>query len=52
MAKKNLDDMVAAGVKYCVFNCPACLFTLQDEIKERGISPILMSELCHIALSE
>ncbi|MBW2142061.1 MAG: (Fe-S)-binding protein, partial [Deltaproteobacteria bacterium] len=49
---KNLDDMEAAGVKYCVFNCPACFFTLRGLVAERGISPILMSDLCQIALGE
>jgi len=50
--KRNLDDMEAAGVKYCVFNCPACFFTLSDLVAERGITPILMSDLCQIALGE
>lgn len=50
--KRNIDDMVEAGVKYCVFNCPACFFTIKDQIAERGIIPILMSELCQLALGE
>lgn len=50
--KRNLDDMVETGSKYCVFNCPACLFTLGDAVMKRGIIPILMSELCQIALGE
>ena len=50
--KRNLDDMEAAGVKYCVFNCPACFSTLSDLVAERGISPIFMSDLCQIALGE
>jgi len=48
--QRNLDDMQLAGVDYCVFNCPACMFTLADAVAERGISPILMSDLCQIAL--
>ena len=50
--KRNIDDMAAAGGKNCVFNCPACFFTMKDLVAERGIIPILMSELCHIALGE
>jgi len=50
--KRNIDDMETAGVKYCVFNCPACVNTLGDLVAERGIIPILMSDLCQIALGD
>ncbi len=50
--KRNIDDMEEAGVEYCVFNCPACLFSLGDAVSERGIIPILMSDLCQIALEQ
>jgi Fe-S oxidoreductase len=50
--KRNLDDMEAAGAKYCVFNCPACLLSLRGPVAERGMIPILMSDLCQIALGE
>ena len=50
--KRNIDDMVSAGVKYCVFNCPACFFTMKDLVAERNIAPLLMSDLCHLALGE
>jgi Fe-S oxidoreductase len=50
--KKNLDDMEAAGAKYCVFNCPACMTSLGELVAERGMKPILMSELCRVALGE
>ena len=49
--KKNIDDMENAGVQYCVFNCPACLFTMGDAVSQRGIIPILMSDLCQLALA-
>lgn len=48
--KRNLDDMEVAGAQYCVFNCPACFFTMSDIVTERGIIPILMSDLCQLAL--
>jgi Fe-S oxidoreductase len=50
--KKNLDDMEATGAKYCVFNCPACFFSMREMVEQRGITPIMMSELCQIALGE
>lgn len=50
--KRNLDDMEAVGAKYCVFNCPACLFSMRGPVAERGMIPILMSDLCQIALGE
>jgi len=49
---KNVEDMQAVGAKYCVFNCPACFFTLRGAVSERGMVPILMSDLCRIALGE
>ena len=50
--QRNLDDMEAVGAKYCVFNCPACFFTMKGMAAERGMTPILLSELCQIALGE
>jgi len=44
--------MESLGAKYYVFNCPVCLFTLEEGLDERGIIPILMSELCEFALDE
>jgi len=48
--QKNIDDMVDVGAKFCVFNCPACFFTMRDLISERGMTPILMSDLCQLAV--
>jgi Fe-S oxidoreductase len=50
--EKNLDDMEAVDAKYCVFNCPACFFGMRELVTERGMIPILMSDLCQIALGE
>ncbi|MGD8521058.1 MAG: (Fe-S)-binding protein [Desulfobacterales bacterium] len=49
---RNLDDMQQAGADYCVFNCPACFFALSDAVTERGIMPILMSDLCQLAFKK
>jgi len=50
--KRNIDDMVEAGAAYCVFNCPACFFTMSEAVTNSGMMPILMSDLCQIALGE
>ncbi|OGP59603.1 MAG: hypothetical protein A2V67_15400 [Deltaproteobacteria bacterium RBG_13_61_14] len=50
--KRNLDDMAAVGARYCVFNCPMCFMTLKGMVAERGMTPILISDLCRIALGE
>lgn len=47
---RNLDDMVNAGATHCVFNCPACMITLAEAVAERGLTPILMSDLCQMAV--
>ncbi|MFP4474368.1 MAG: heterodisulfide reductase-related iron-sulfur binding cluster [Desulfatibacillaceae bacterium] len=47
--EKNLADMQKVGAQYCVFNCPFCMFTLGDAAAERGMVPILMSDLCRMA---
>jgi len=47
---RNIADMVRAGAAYCVFNCPACMITLAEAVAEAGITPILMSDLCQMAL--
>jgi len=48
--KRNLDDMKSTGAKYAVFNCPMCFMTLREMAAERGMIPILMSELCQLAI--
>ena len=50
--KKNVDDMIQYGAEYCVFNCPACFFAMSETVAENGLMPILMSDLCQIALGE
>lgn len=52
LQQRNLDDMLAVGAEYCVFNCPACFMELNGMVKERGMVPILMSDLCRLALGE
>lgn len=49
---ENIKDMRKTGVDYCVFNCPMCLMTMGEEVAAAGIFPILMSDLCKVALGE
>ncbi len=49
---KNIEDMKASGATHCVFNCPFCFFTLMGKVSEKGMTPILMSDLCRMALGE
>jgi len=50
--KKNIEDMKRAGAEVCVFNCPACFDTLGWKVKEIGIKPVFMSDLCRVAIGE
>jgi len=50
--KRNVEDMVNAGAEYCVFNCPACFSSLSEAVAKKGIKPIMMHDLCKLALGE
>ena len=50
--KRNIEDMVNAGAEYCVFQCPGCYNSLYEIITKNGIKPIMMHELCLLALGE
>jgi len=50
--RKNIEDIEISGAEVCVFNCPACFDTLGIKLKERNITPILMSDLCRISIGE
>jgi Fe-S oxidoreductase len=52
LQERNIEDMRSAGANVCVFNCPVCLLTLGEAVAEKGMMPILMSELCQFALGE
>jgi len=52
LVEKNISDMLSSGAEYCVFNCPFCMATLGQEVAERGIMPILVSDLVLTALGE
>ncbi|MBI4833182.1 MAG: (Fe-S)-binding protein [Candidatus Lindowbacteria bacterium] len=50
--KRNIEDMKEAGATACVFNCPYCLVALGEAVAQEGIMPLLMSDLCRLALGE
>jgi Fe-S oxidoreductase len=50
--KRNVEDMARANAEYCVFNCPACYSSLAKRVEERGIKPIMIHELCKLALKK
>ncbi len=50
LQRRNIEDMRAAGAVYAVFNCPFCMFTLGEAVAEKGLFPILVSDLCQQAL--
>lgn len=52
LVERNINDMQKTGAAYCVFNCPFCMATLGMEVAERGLMPILVSDLVQLALGE
>jgi Fe-S oxidoreductase len=52
LVDKNINDMLSVGATYCVFNCPFCMATLGQEVAEKGLMPILVSDLVQIALGD
>lgn len=52
LVEKNINDMLKTGAAYCVFNCPFCMATLGQEVAEKGLMPILVSDLVQSALGE
>ncbi len=52
LQKKNLNDMANSGATHVVFNCPMCYTTLAERVKAKGLTPIIVSELCRMAIGE
>jgi Fe-S oxidoreductase len=50
--KRNIEDMQAAGANACVFNCQFCLIALGEAVAKKGMMPVLLSDLCRLALGE
>ena len=52
LQKRNLDDIVKSGATHVVFNCPMCHTTLAEKVRAKGLTPIMVSELCKMAIGE
>ena len=50
--RKNIDDMLETGAKVCVFNCQACYATMGEMVYKAGLQPILIGDLCRLAVGE
>ena len=50
--KRNIDDMGEAGATACVFNCQFCFIALGESVAKNGMMPLLLSDLCRLALGE
>ena len=50
--KKNIDDMLEAGAKVCVFNCQGCYASMGEMVAKAGLRPILVHDLCKLAVGE
>ncbi|RLG18429.1 (Fe-S)-binding protein [Nanoarchaeota archaeon] len=52
LQEKNLKDMANTDAEYVVFNCPMCYLTLSGKVREIGMRPIMVSELCKMSIGE
>ncbi|MGC9325895.1 MAG: heterodisulfide reductase-related iron-sulfur binding cluster [Desulfomonilia bacterium] len=52
LQRKNIEDMKASGAQFSVFNCPFCFWTLAGEVTKAGMIPVMMSDLCLMALGQ
>lgn len=52
LLERNLADMVGSGASACVFNCQMCYMTMSGAVAQKGIRPLLISDLCRLAMGE
>ncbi|MFA5517802.1 MAG: (Fe-S)-binding protein [Spirochaetota bacterium] len=52
LQRRNCDDMVESGARYCIFNCNACQNALSEKVMKLGIKPVHMIDLCRMAIGE
>lgn len=50
--RRNVEDMVRSGARFAVFNCPMCYMELGERVARAGLMPILISDLCRLAIGE
>ena len=52
MMEANVEDASKAGAEAMVFLCPLCMSALARPASERGMQPVLLSQLVRMALGE
>jgi Fe-S oxidoreductase len=50
--QRNINDMLASGAEYCIFNCPACQTAIAGKVAANGLKPIHLIDLCKMAIGE
>jgi len=50
--RKNIEDILNSKASHVVFNCPMCYLTLAEKVRNQGLTPIMISELCKMAIGE
>lgn len=50
--EKNLQDALDNGAEAMVFLCPFCMTTIGKRASEKGLNPILITQLARMALGE
>jgi len=50
--RRNIQDMVESKANFAVFNCPMCYVTLAEAVAKKGLMPVLVSDLCRLAIGE
>lgn len=52
LQKKILEDISSTNATHVVFNCPFCYTALAEKVRTAGKTPIMVSELCKMAIGE
>ena len=50
--EENLRDMKMSGAQFVAFNCPFCHWTLSTMAAQRGLKPLMVYDLCRMAIGE
>ncbi len=52
LQRRNLGDIIESKATHVIFNCPMCYLTLSEKVCGAGIMPVMLSELCRMAIGE
>jgi Fe-S oxidoreductase len=50
--EKNVQDAKTSGAEAMVYLCPMCYRTLGKKVKEAGLTNLMISDLCRLAIGE